>query len=168
MKRLLLAAITALAWGTVAWAQITPAMEVSVGYSAILFDENLGRTANGGSSSLALNLNHWLGVEGDFGLYHTSYIAPGLAAGTFTFGPRLTYRHWNHLTPFAHALLGGARSGVTALAFGAGGGADITLDSQGRFALRPQVEYFGFRANGNTTNTLSVGMGFVFRIGRRS
>lgn len=41
------------------------------------------------------------------------------------------------------------------------------LDHAGRFALRPQVEYFGFRANGATYNTVHVCVGLVFRIGRR-
>jgi len=48
-----------------------------------------------------------------------------------------------------------------------GGGAEIGLDSGGRFALRPQVEYFGFRANGSTTNTVRVSVGMVLHISKK-
>lgn len=88
-------------------------------------------------------------------------------AGTYTFGPRVSYRHWGRFTPFSQVLLGGVRYANNAFAFGAGGGADIGLDSGGRFALRPQVEYFGFRANGSTTSTVRFGVGLVLRIGKR-
>lgn len=167
MKRQILAGLALLLFGTATRGQNTPAADFSLGYSAIKFDENLGRTAYGGSSTVALNVNRWLGAVGDFGLYHTSYIAPGLAAGTYMFGPRFSYRHWNRFNPFTQVLLGGARSGVNALAFGAGGGVEFTLDQRGRFAVRPQIEYLGFRANGGTTNTLRVGVAFVLRTGRR-
>ena len=168
MKNRMMAALLLTLWTAAARAQSFPAADVAIGYSAIELDRSDGITAHGGSASATLNFNRWLAGAGDFGLYHTSYIAPGLAAGTYTFGPRFSYRHWTRLIPFAQVLVGGARSGVNAFAFGAGGGADIALDRRGRFALRPQLEYFGFRANGNTTNTLRAGIGFVFRIGRKS
>jgi hypothetical protein len=60
---------------------------------------------------------------------------------------------------------GGCNTG-NGFALGAGGGAEIGLDS-GRFALRSQMEYIGFRANGNTTNTVRVSAGIVFRIGKK-
>ncbi|HYA63212.1 MAG TPA: hypothetical protein VED66_08405, partial [Candidatus Sulfotelmatobacter sp.] len=104
---------------------------------------------------------------GDFALYHSSPIGPGLAAGTYTFGPRFSYRHWGKFTPFAQVLLGGVRYAHNALAFGAGGGADIALDRRGRFALRPQLEYFGFRTNGSTIDTIRYSIGIVFRIGAK-
>jgi hypothetical protein len=45
--------------------------------------------------------------------------------------------------------------------------ADIGLDRGERFVLRPQVDYFGFRANGSTTGTVRFCVGVVFRIGRK-
>jgi hypothetical protein len=54
-----------------------------------------------------------------------------------------------------------------AFAIGAGGGADIKLDGRGRFALRPQMEYFGFRANGSTSNNARLSLGLVIRIGKK-
>jgi len=121
----------------------------------------------GSSGSAALNINNWLGAAGDFGLYHASSFGPGLSAGTYTFGPRFSYGHRGRFTPFAQVLLGGVRYAANGLAFGSGGGAEIGLDSGGRFALRPQVEYFGFRANGSTTNTVRVSVGMVLRIGKK-
>ena len=50
----------------------------------------------------------------------------------------------------------------------AGRGPNVVLLHTLRTQLRPHLEYFEFRANGNTTNTLRVGIGFVFRIGKKS
>ena len=52
--------------------------------------------------------------------------------------------------------IAGGFTGTNSFVFGAGGGADIGLDSAGKFALRPQLDYFGFRANGSTTNNVRL------------
>ena len=167
MRDLMMAALAFAMVGSVARAQDTPVADIAAGYSVIQEVQGSGITANGGSSSVALNVNSWLGAVGDFALYHAAPIAPGLAAGTYTFGPRFSYRRWSRFTPFAQVLLGGVRYSNNGFTFGAGGGADITLDASGRFALRQQVEYFGFRANGGTTNTIRISAGIVFRIGKK-
>ena len=148
-------------------AQDTPVADVAANYSHLAVVNGSGATADGGGGSGTLNLNHWFGAVGDFALYHSSLVGPGLSAGTYTFGPRFSYRHWHRLTPFAQALFGGVRYANNGLAFGAGGGADIALDPSERFAVRPQVEYFGFRANGSVINTVRVSFSLVLRIGRR-
>lgn len=94
-------------------------------------------------------------------------VGPGLAAGTYTFGPRFSYRRWGRITPFTQVLLGGVRYADNGFVFGSGGGADIALDHAGRFALRPQVEYLGFRADGANYHTVRVCVGLVFHIGRK-
>jgi hypothetical protein len=173
MKRLLGLAI-ALTLATAAHAQTTPVADLSVGYSLIEVVKGYTLTNQGGSAAAALNVNNVLGVVADFGVYHASSI--GLTSETYLFGPRFSYRHWERLTPFAQALLGGGHAsspqsgftGVTnAFAFGAGGGADFGLDRRGRFALRPQLEYLAFRGNGSTTGTLRFSAGIVFRIGKK-
>jgi hypothetical protein len=166
MNKLMMAALVLTLFTTVASAQEIPVADVAVGYSAIVVAQGLSPTANGGSGSVALNVNNWLGAVGDFGLYASPF-ASGLGAGTYTFGPRVSYRHWGRFTPFAQALVGGVRYANNGFAFGSGGGADVGLDRGRRFALRPQVEYFGFRANGSTTNTVRVSLGIVFHIGKR-
>ena len=165
MKKRTIAILGLTLLATAARAQDTPVADVAAGYSVIEAPSS-GLTSHGGSSSLALNVNHWLGAVGDFGLY-SSPLGSGLAAGTYTFGPRFSYRHWGKFTPFAQVLLGGVRYANNGLVWGAGGGTDIGLDGRGRFALRPQVEYVGFRANGSTTNTVRVSVGLVFRFGKK-
>ena len=167
MKKLMMVAFVGAFLATVARGQETPVADVAVGYSLIqVISGSSISTANGGNGSTAVNFNRWLGAAGDFGLYHASPIK-GLAAGTYTFGPRFSYRHWTRLTPFAEVLLGGVRYSANGFVFGTGGGVDIALDTSARFALRQEVEYFGFHANGGMTNTVRVGIGIVFRIGRR-
>src|ERR1700731_2027913 len=137
MKKLLLAALAFALLPFPSRAQDTPKADVAVGYSFLWIGQGFTFFMNGGSGSVALNVNDWLGVVGDFGAYHAD---PGgsLTAETYTFGPRLSYRKWNRLAPFAQVLVGGQHaSAVTtgftnasnACAFGAGGGAGIGLDS---------------------------------------
>ena len=166
MKKRMIAALALTLLATATRAQDTPVAEVAAGYSVIEVRQGVSLTAHGGSGSLALNVNHWLGAVGDLGLYASPF-GSGLAAGTYTFGPRFSYRHWDKFTPFAQVLLGGVRYANNGFVFGAGGGADFGLDRRGRFALRPQVEYFGFRANGSTTNTIRVSLGLTFRFGKK-
>jgi len=175
MKRLVLTAFFVSLLAVVSRAQDTPKAEVAAGYSVIYVVKGFTFFMHGGSGSVALNANSWLGLVGDFGAYHAN---PGvsLTTETYTFGPRFSYRRWDRLTPFAKVLVGGLHASAlttgftnasNALAFGAGGGADLGLDSGRRFALRPELEYFGFRANGNTTSNARFSVGIVFRIGRR-
>lgn len=151
----------------VAHAQNIPLADVSGGYAFSKIVGGNGLTGEGGSGSLALNVNNWLGAVGDLALYHSAVVGAGLAAGTYMFGPRFSYRKWGRVTPFTQVLLGGVRYADNAFFFGSGGGADIELDRGGRFALRRQVEYFGFRADGATTSTVRVCVGLVLHIGRR-
>ncbi len=99
-----------------------------------------------------------------------------LTAATYTFGPRFSFRQLGRFIPFTQLLIGGQHASAVTTGFtdasnaftlGAGGGFDIGLDSRGRFALRPQMEYFGFRANGVTTTTARLSVGIVFRIGQK-
>jgi hypothetical protein len=162
-------------------AQETPIADVAAGYSVIQVVKGFSLTANGGSGSAALNITRWFGVAGDLGIYHATAGA-GLTALTYTAGPRFSYRHWKAVTPFGQVLLGGAHVVSTsqatyngpsnAFALGIGGGADFGLGSSGRFALRPQVEYFGFGLPsdfgfGNATGTVRVSVGLVYRIARK-
>jgi hypothetical protein len=177
MKRLVLAAVAFSLLGTVSRAQDTPLADVAVGYSLLEVTHGYTLTLMGGSASAAVNVNHWLGVVGDFGGYDVvSGSLAGLTGETYLFGPRFSYRRLERIVPFAQVLLGGGHasseqsgfSGATnTFAIGAGGGADFGLDRSGRFAVRPQVEYIGFRGNGHTTGLIRVSAGIVFRIGKK-
>lgn len=149
----------------------TPRVELFLGYSYI---RNVGSNAgnriaylHGGSTSLAFNLNRYLGLVADFGGFHADRFGPGAppiggivdASGnafTYMFGPRVSFRH-EAVTPFAQALFGQAHAGTVTLnncsgigctplpsenafAMTAGGGVDVTL--RRHVALRVfQAEY---------------------------
>lgn len=176
MRKIVLGALVFSAMATVLHGQATPVADVAVGYSVIQETSSQNLTANGGNGAVAYNFNDWLGLAGDFGVYHTVSNGTGLVAETYTFGPRFSYRAMGRVVPFGQVLFGGthasAPSGgytgvMNAYALGAGGGADIAMGPSGRVALRPQVEYFAFGSIGNTTHTVRASMGIVFRIGRR-
>jgi hypothetical protein len=157
-------------------AQDTPVADVSAGYSFFYVVKGLTLANNGGSGSVAFNANNWLGLAGDFGVYHAVPSShTGLTVGTYAVGPRFTYRKLDRFVPFGQTLVGGGHgseiaggfTGVNSFVFGGGGGADIVLDSGAKFALRPELDYFGFRANRLTTNTIRLSIGVVFRLGRK-
>jgi hypothetical protein len=176
MKKLMMAALVCTFWATVGRAQDTPKADVAAGFSSVYVVKGFTFFMNGGSASVALNVNNSLGVVGDFGTYHAN---PGvsLTTETYTVGPRFSYRRLGRLVPFAQVLAGGLHASAlttgftnasNTFAFAAGAGADLGLDSGERFALRPQVEYFGFRAKGSTTSNVRISFGIVFRIGKKS
>ena len=176
MSRLLLVALAFSVLVTAAHAQDTPVADVAAGYSVVYVVKGYTYFMNGGSGSATLNVNNWLGAVGDFGAYHAPSGVSSLTAETYTFGPRFSYRRWSRLTPFAQVVLGGVHSSVVtssftgasnAFALGVGGGADLSLDSGGRFALRPQLEYLNFRSNGSTIGNFRLSVGIVIRIGQK-
>jgi len=160
---------------------LTPRVELFLGYS---YFGNVGTSAgnriaylHGGSTSLAINANRYLGLVADFGGYHADRFGPGAppsgnivdASGnvfTFMLGPRLSFRH-DRVTPFVQALFGGVHastvtlngcSGIgcsplpseTAFTMTAGGGLDLNVNRH--FAIRIiQAEYlmtrFGDRSS---------------------
>lgn len=175
MKRLLWAALALSFLPTVACAQDVPQAEVSVGGSFFYILSGLTIPMGGVSGSVAVNVNQWFGVVGDFGVYHGN---PGvsLTGETYTFGPRFSYRKTRRIVPFAQALFGGSHfsastSGISSsgseFAFTIGGGLDIGLGKSQKFALRPQADYFGIRDFGSTTNVARLSMGIVYRIGKK-
>lgn len=181
MNRLILAAFAGLLLAITSLAQETPSADVAVGYSMLFIAKGFTLTMNGGSVAGAVNVNDWLGVAGDFGVYDGSPGIPGLIGETYTFGPRFSYRKWHRLTPFAQVSIGGGHANSTnggflgarnAFAAGAGAGGDLVLDRAGKFALRAQLEFLNFRTNHNfspdsNTGTFRFSTGIVFRIGRR-
>jgi len=176
MRQTFFVVLACLVLTTVAYAQATPVAEAAVGYSIIEVGKGYTFRMHGGSSSIAFNVDDWLGLVADFGGYHAT---PGvnLDAETYLFGPRLSCRCFYRFAPFVQVLVGGLHdsavsTGFTdahnAFAYDAGGGVDIALDHRGRFALRPQLEFLGLRSNGVTTNTARLSGSFVFRFGKKS
>ncbi|HEY6271149.1 MAG TPA: hypothetical protein VIX19_04040 [Terriglobales bacterium] len=101
MKKAILAALALSAISAVSHAQDIPAGDVAVGYSLLFLPKGFTLTLNGGNSAAAVNVNQWLGVVGDLGVYDGSPGTPGLIGETYMVGPRFSYRKWNRLTPYA-------------------------------------------------------------------
>lgn len=157
-------------------AQQIPAADVSAGYSYFRVGGTGGANLNGFSTSAAYNANDWFGVVGDLGWYHGSPSGVGITAMTYTFGPRFSIRKSDKIVPFAEALFGGshlsasfggASGSSNPFTYSFGGGAEVPLSSSHKVALRPEVEYFGLRANGSTGNCVRISVGIVYHIGER-
>lgn len=155
-------------------AQDTPAAEVSAGYSYLRLGVSNGINENGGSISIAGNVNRWFGLVADVGGYHASPFGVSVNTLTYMGGPRFSYRSSSRVTPFAQVLLGGARTSASAFgtsgstngfSYSAGGGVDLGLTKH--IALRPQIDYIGMRVGSGTVNTVRGSFGIVFRFGNR-
>jgi opacity protein-like surface antigen len=157
-------------------AQEVPAADVSAGYSFFRAGGSNGVNLNGFNTTAAYNANSWFGVVGDFGFYGGSPSGVSVNAFTYTAGPRFSIRKSERIVPFAQATFGASHlsasfAGVSGSAnpftYSVGGGADVALSSSGKVALRPEVEYFGLRENGGTSNCVRLAIGIVYHIGQR-
>jgi hypothetical protein len=144
----------------VSLAQETPKPEVYAGYQFTSTDG--GWHGNGWNTGANLYIMKWLGATGDFsGVYGSSS-----NLYTYTFGPTIsTHRH--SVSPFAHALFGGAHAGSplggdNGMAMMFGGGVDL---GHQKLALRAfQVDWMTLRFNGVTDkNNLRVNTGLMYR-----
>jgi hypothetical protein len=151
-----------------------PKVELFMGYSYLrgvpeLADGNRMVYLNGGSTSVAFNLNRYLGLVGDFGGFNETRLLPTTgnpptAAGpylavdsgtvfTYLGGPRLSFRH-DRITPFVQILFGGIHASEetdcagcapslpveNSFALTAGGGLDLRLHHRLAFRII-QAEY---------------------------
>jgi hypothetical protein len=147
-------------------AQDNPRAEVYLGYAALA----------GFNGSVAVNMNRWFGVAGDYSYRVAEYYADK-PLQTFTAGPRLTLRLLPQLTPYAHALLGGAGSSCarfsdssgcrfgTAFAMVLGGGLDIHIGRD--IAIRAiQIDKIYTRFGNHTDSYPGISFGIVARLGQ--
>jgi Outer membrane protein beta-barrel domain len=158
--------------GSASAQEAAPRAELSAGYSYLRLGGSGGTNQNGGTFSIAGNLNPWVGIVGDFGYYHSSPFGVGLNTKTFLFGPRLTARSIGKVEPFFQVLVGGAHlsaglNGVSAsiTPFTVSAGTGIDIKASRHVAFRPQIDYIALRSNGGTTNAIRASFGVVFRFG---
>ena len=154
-----------------------PRADISGGYSFLRVGGTNGANLNGFNTSFAYNANAWLGLAGDVGVYHASPGGVSVTAFSYTFGPRFTYRRGDlRFMPFAEALFGASHASASAGGFSGssnpftyvlGGGAEIPLGSTHNWAIRPEAEYLGLRANGATANCVRISAGIVYHFGLR-
>jgi len=170
-------------FGVSAYAQDTPKVDIFAGYSYLRENPSTAGVSsfslNGGSASVAYNANNWLSGVADFGGYHNGNILGTGTSGTlstYLFGPRISYRRHERITPFGEVLFGvahasasiaGASGSDNAFAMSVGGGVDYKLSN--RFAIRvAKVDYLMTRfsetgTSAQTQNNLRVSTGIVFR-----
>ncbi len=174
MKRIIWMALALALFAAAAGAQDVPAGDFSVGYSYLRLGGSGGVNQNGGSASIAVNANHWIGFVGDFGAYRASPFGASLTTYTFLFGPRFSHRTGSRTTPFAQVLFGGSHlsagvagfsASVSPFDFSFGGGVDFGLSRKA--ALRTQVDYIGMRSSGSTVNCTRLSVGIVFGFGSK-
>jgi hypothetical protein len=145
-------------------------LEIFGGYQYTRFDG--GVNANGWDSAVTTNLNNWFGIGGDFSGAYKSESGVSFNTYTYTFGPVVSYRHSEKLTPFAHFLIGGFRSSASAsglsasdsgLAMMFGGGFDVTATPH--VALRAiQFDWLSLHSNGTSDNkNMRITTGLLFR-----
>jgi opacity protein-like surface antigen len=154
--------------GVAAQAQETPKVDIFAGYSYIRDNPSTAGSfsLNGGNASVSYHFKDWVSGVADFGGYHSGSILGGTdgTLSTYLFGPRVSYRSFMHLKPFAEALFGTAHAGEgiaggihgtqNAFAMALGGGVDYRLTN--RFSLRPlEVDYLLTRFNEGTPNNQS-------------
>jgi outer membrane immunogenic protein len=170
-------------------AQDLPKGQVFGGYS---YMRSSGQGLNGFDAQFTYNSNKMLGltadVSGEFGGQSVSIPGVGASASSsghlynFLFGPTVSHRTDSKLVPFAHGLLGIARtggsasmsifgqslnlsSGDTGFGMALGGGLDYEINKA--FAIRPvQMDYVLTRAGGGSANSFRYAAGVVFRLGK--
>jgi hypothetical protein len=147
-----------------------PKAEIFGGYQYTRFDG--GVNANGWDTALTGNLNRWFGVAADFSGAYKSQNGASFNNYTYTFGPVISYRHYQAFTPFAHFLAGGVRSSASfsglstsdnGFAMMFGGGADVNVSR--RLAVRAiQFDWLSLHSNGVTdNNNMRISTGLLLR-----
>jgi len=100
---------------------------------------------HGGSTSVAYNFNRYLGLVADFGGFDNSKLTllgptgsetvnSDGTAYTYVFGPRLSYRRYERITPFAQALFGGVHASSVTISGCTGSSICTPLGSDNSFA----------------------------------
>jgi hypothetical protein len=147
-----------------------PKAEIFGGYQYTRFDG--GTNANGWNTSVTGNLNNWFGVAADFCGAYTSPAGVSFHNYTYTFGPVVSYRHYQSFTPFVHFLAGGSHAsasfnGVSGTGNGFammfGGGLDVNATRH--LALRAaQFDWLSLRSNGmSDNNNMRLSTGILLR-----
>jgi opacity protein-like surface antigen len=176
MRKLLVLVGLILVAASCANAQEHPIVEVSADYQYVRNPSSIN--CHGFGANAAVNVNRWLGAVGDFGFCK---VTKNLGSGNsvhetnYLFGPRVSFRNYGRVTPYAQFLLGGARSSVTlagvsagsqnSFAFTLGAGMDARLTPHFSFRVA-QVEYLYTRfGSTGKQNNLRIQTGLVYRFG---
>ncbi|MBZ5705881.1 MAG: porin family protein [Acidobacteriia bacterium] len=163
-----------LVFSLIAVGQDNPKAEIFGGYQYTRVNPGHGVDSlnlNGWNASVSGYFTKYLGISGDFsGAYGTPF-GVSTKLHTFMFGPIVHFPNSSKITPFAHALFGGAHLNASAFelsgaqtkfAWAAGGGLDANLNS--RFAVRlAQVDFLQTRFVDLTQNNFRYSAGIVIK-----
>jgi opacity protein-like surface antigen len=167
--------ILALALELPAMAQEVPKAEIFGGYSYA------GSGSNGFDAAVTANINKWFGLTADVSGQYSNLTGQGfterIRSHSFLFGPTVSIRKNNRVTPFAHALFGLSKLHTETTEFGPllsfhdqsfgmalGGGLDVRVNKN--FAIRAvQVDYLRTQFFGDTQNKGRISAGLVIRLG---
>jgi opacity protein-like surface antigen len=179
MKKLIFVAVLLFGCCALAVAADAPKAEAFAGYSFYQCNPaNLQGDCNlhGWIGSLSVNATKWLAGVGEFGgNYGSVGVFPSGKFTSFLFGPRVFYRRFEKITPFAHALVGDTYRKIkwgretntkeNDLTLAVGGGLDLQITKT--LAVRPfQLDYVTFdQKQSNRMNNFRFGAGIVFRLG---
>jgi hypothetical protein len=162
MRAIGIVAVSILTWALPVIAQQQPPkMELFGGYQFTHLTPSLN--ANGWNVAVNGNLNRWFGLTADFsGAYKN-----GGHMYTYMFGPTFSART-ERVTPFVHALFGGANVGEGGGSGGAfsmalGGGVDVNAGSHLSLRL-VQADWMLLHSGGDTlSKNVRVSTGLVVR-----
>ena len=160
MRKLIGVAVMLCMISMVGMAQEKPLPEVYGGFQ--FTDTDGGFHATGWNTAANFYFTRWLGATGDFsGVYNS-----GTNLYTYTFGPVVS-THKHSMSPFAHALFGGAHAATGSIGDGGmammfGGGVDV---GNKKFAVRAvQFDWLTLRFNGvSDHNNFRVTTGLMYR-----
>jgi opacity protein-like surface antigen len=169
-------------------AQEPPKFDLFGGYSYMYGNvvvTGQGINLNGGGGSFAYNYNKWLGLVFDLTANYQGNVAStgrNLNVTTYLFGPRISWRKNEKLTPFGQILLGGGHGGGTlytagpsplgtqnAFAMTLGGGVDWKVQPSISVRLF-DAEYLRTQFNNGVNfsqNSFRFSTGVVFHFGKR-
>jgi len=185
MKRalLILPAIFLLSISARAQESVTPAWEISGGYSYL--NANLSGShfhLNGGNASATENLNSWFGGRLEVNAYSgnenvtvsgttTKY---SVSAATITYGPVFSYRKFSRFTPYAHIQIGAVHGSAqflgisqSAYKFALAPGVGVDLNVNRMTSIRLDGEFPLTRFLSLTQQNLNVSAGVVLRFGHK-
>jgi hypothetical protein len=156
-----------------AMAQDYPKAELFGGYSFLRVNPGGGYdgvNCNGWVAALTGNANDWFGVTGQFAGHYGDIYGVSGHIYSYMFGPRFASHKNEKVTPFVHAMFGGARASGAGLsengfAMDFGGGFDVRAND--KVAIRVvQFDYIPTRFGGEFQHNIAFSAGVVFHFGK--
>jgi opacity protein-like surface antigen len=173
LRKVALICIVLSIWSVLAYGQEPAKAEIFGGYQYL-------RAKSGISGAPSFNFNGWnaavsgyftrnLGITADFSGNYGTVASVDTKIYSYLFGPVVRFPNSSRVTPFAHALFGGAHisagQGVgsdSGFAWAAGGGLDVNASSH--LAIRlGQFDFLQSHISNLTQNNFRYSVGIVFK-----